>query len=52
MEKKQYIKPSMEATEIETQAMIAVSVRMSNEETDADASMAGERRGGWGDLWE
>ena len=42
----------MEATEIETQAMIAVSVRMSNETTEDDARMAGERRGGWGDLWE
>lgn len=43
----------MEAKEIETQAMIAVSVvRMSNETTDDDARMAGERRGSWGDLWE
>lgn len=42
----------MEATEIETQAMIAVSVRMSDTVTEDDARMAGERRGGWGDLWE
>lgn len=53
--KKEYIKPSMEATAIEAQAMIAASnldVRISNEATDADASMAGERRGGWGNLWD
>ena len=49
--KKEYIKPSMEATAIEAQVMIAASVYISNSTTDQDASMAGERRGGWGDLW-
>ena len=57
MEKKVYIKPSMEATAIETQAMIATSldgtnVRISNTSTEDDARMAGERRGAWGNFWE
>ena len=51
--KKEYIKPSMEATAIEAQAMIAASgeFSISDKTTESDASMAGERRGGWGDLW-
>ena len=43
----------MEAAEIEAQTMMAASnvVSISNDVTDADASMAGERRGSWGNLW-
>ena len=53
--KKDYVKPSIEAAEIEAQSMMATSgneVSISNETTDADASMAGERRGTWGSLWD
>lgn len=53
--KKDYVKPSIEAAEIEVQSMMATSdnvVSISNETTDADASMAGERRGTWGSLWD
>ena len=52
--KKEYIKPSIEATEIEAQIMMAVSneVRISDMVTEDDASMSNDRRGGWGNLWK
>ena len=54
--KKEYIKPSMEATEVEVQTIIATSNADSqfgvyDETTDADADMAGGRRGSWGNFW-
>jgi len=54
MNKKAYLAPTMEATEIETQTMLASSgnaVHISNETTDHDASMSNEHRRTWGDLW-
>ena len=52
--KKDYVKPSIEAAEIEVQSMMATSgnVFISDDTTDADAKMAGERRGTWGSLWD
>lgn len=50
--KKEYIKPSIEATEIEAQMMMAASMYISDETTDADANMSNDRRGGWGNLWK
>ena len=54
--KKEYIKPSMEETAIETQAMIATSpggnVDIYDKTTDKDAEMGNDRRGGWGNLWD
>lgn len=56
MEKKQYIAPSMKATEIEVQTIIATSNADSqfgvyDETTDADATMGNDRRGSWGNFW-
>ena len=50
--KKDYVKPSIEWAEIEVQNMMATSVSISDDTTDADAKMAGERRGSWGSLWD
>ena len=53
--KKEYIKPSMEATELESQVMMAGSdnvVSISNDVTKEDATMGNDRRGGWGNLWD
>ena len=54
MEKKTYIAPMIEATEIEAQIMMAASneVRISDTVTEDDASMSNDRRGGWGNLWK
>ena len=44
----------MEAAEIEAQTMMAASeieVSISNETTDANATMGNDRRGSWGSLW-
>ena len=52
--KKEYIKPSIEATEIEAQMMMAASndLFISDETTDANANMSNDRRRGtWGNLW-
>lgn len=50
--KKEYIKPSIEATEIEAQMMMAASMYISDETTDANANMSNDRRRGtWGNLW-
>lgn len=55
--KKDYVKPSIEWAEIEVQSMMATSdnvfsISISDDTTDEDASMAGERRGSWGSLWD
>ena len=53
--KKEYIKPSIEATEIEAQMMMAASneVHISDTVTEDDASMSNDRRrGSWGNLWK
>ena len=52
--KKEYIKPSIEATEIEAQMMMAASndVHIIDTVTEDDASMRNARRGGWGNLWK
>ena len=52
MEKKEYITPIMESMDISPVEMMASSVFVSDETTDADAEMAGERRGSWGNRWE
>ena len=53
MNKKAYIAPTMEATDIETAVMIAASENVfyiSDRTTDQDAAMTNEHRS-WGDLW-
>ena len=52
MEKKEYMTPVMEAMDIAPVEMIAASVKISDEVTEADADMAGGRRGTWGNIWE
>ena len=54
MEKKKYILPMMEATEIEAHLMIAASneFQISNETTEDDATMSNDRRGSWGNFWD
>ena len=42
----------MESMDIAPVEMIAASVKISDEVTTADAEMAGERRGSWGNRWE
>ena len=53
MEKKKYIAPKMEATEIEAQVMMTASneVHISNDKTEDDATMGNDRRGSWGNFW-
>ena len=53
MNKKAYIAPTMEATNIETEVMMAASneLNLSNEVTEDDASMTNKHRGAWGNLW-
>ena len=55
MEKKQYIAPTMEVAELEIVEMLAASnqnFNVSDETTDADASMSNRHRGEWGNLWK
>ena len=57
MNKKKYIAPTMEITELATVEMLAGSPNSSQdfgifgEETEEDAKMANKRRGKWGNLW-
>ena len=50
MNKKAYITPTVEITEIETVAMLAASLVL-NEEGGNESSLSNDRRGKWGDLW-
>ncbi len=55
MEKNLYIAPTMEVAELEIVEMLAVSNKdfnVSDETTDADASMSNRHRGEWGNLWK
>ena len=52
MKKKAYIAPMTEVLNMDVVEMMASSVFVSDETTDADAKMAGERRGSWGNRWE
>ena len=53
MNKKIYIAPAMEITEIEMVSMLAASpdVDIYDKPTDDDAVMSNRRRGTWGNLW-
>ena len=54
--KKQYIKPTLEATHFELQGVIAVSnpekVKIYDDITDADARMGNKKVGFWSHTWE
>ena len=54
MEKKEYIKPSVEVIEVAPVSMMATStpeIGFGEEEKDASGSWSNKRRGKWGDLW-
>ena len=51
MEKKAYIAPQMEVTEIESVKMMATSL-VFNEEGGNEESLSNDRRGSWGNLWD
>lgn len=50
MEKREYIKPSVQIEEVEVTYMICASIGISDEEIDTDGRSQ-ERRGSWGNLW-
>ena len=55
MNKKAYIAPSMEATNIETVEMMAAStpnIAIIREGNGGEEMLGNERRGIWGDLWD
>ena len=48
--KKKYIQPQIEVVEVETEKMLALSIR--DEKADSDAEvLSNEHRGTWGNLW-
>lgn len=54
MEKKEYIKPSVEVIEMEPACMLAGSkpeIGVGDDEVDAGGAWSNDRRGKWGDLW-
>jgi len=52
MDKKAYIAPEMEVMNVETEAMIAMSVVVDEEGQDNVTTDSRGRRGSWGNLWE
>ena len=52
--KQTYIAPAVEVLDMEVVEMMAASkdIFISDETTGADAKMAGERHGSWGNRWE
>ena len=52
MDKKAYIAPEMEVMNVETEAMIAMSVVVDGEGQDNVITDSRGRRGSWGNLWE
>ena len=51
MEKREYIKPSVQIEEVEITYMICASIGISDEEIDT-GGRSQERRGSWGNLWD
>ena len=52
MNKKAYIKPELMVEELATESlMLTVSMSL-NEDGGEEQSLAGGRRGSWGNLWE
>ncbi len=51
--KKEYIMPTMQIVEVETENVLAVSsVGVSSNSADnTKEALSNDRRGGWGDLW-
>lgn len=51
MDRKVYIKPSVQIEDIVVEAMLAASITV-GEDVDVMETDANERRGSWGNLWE
>ena len=51
MNKKTYITPTVEITEIETVAMLAASISI-DKNGEGDEQLSNDRRGTWGNLWD
>ena len=51
MNKKTYIAPTVEITEIETVAMLAASIGIDTNHGGSDEQLSNDRRGTWGNLW-
>ena len=51
MNKKTYIAPTVEITEIETVAMLAASIVI-DRENEGTEQLSNDRRGSWGNLWD
>ncbi len=47
--KKKYIAPSFSEIEIDTNAMLAMSLK--DEKVSIDSQLSNDRRGKWGNLW-
>ena len=52
MEKKAYIAPQTEVTEIDTVQMLAGSLVFNDKEVDTEQQLSNDRRGTWGNLWD
>ena len=55
MEKKEYIAPQMEVTEIDTVQMLAASasdIPVGGDGNGGGDALSNDRRGSWGNLWD
>lgn len=51
--KKEYSKPGFAVVDVQTEAIIAQSMKYSNEAADASKEvLTGKHRGEWGDTWK
>ena len=53
--KKTYVSPLMVEVNVETESMLAASLKLDNENTvytSNGGQLSGDRRGTWGNLWE
>ena len=51
MEKKEYIKPSVEVIEMDMVSMVAASIGVGEGSEDAGGEWSNRHRGEWGNLW-
>ena len=51
MNKKEYIKPSVEVVEMDMVSMVAASIGVGEGSEDAGDAWSNRHRGEWGNLW-
>lgn len=51
MNKKEYIKPSVEVIEMDMVSMVAASIGVGEGSEDAGGAWSNRHRGEWGNLW-